>query len=442
VLSELVPVVAEIDPDVLVSHTLAVPWGSLVARALGKPHVWNVCEHGDRRGQGLRFFWPFDAVREHVGASSQLVFTPTRDVADHLFPEPPGAEVRILYRYPEVDAYGPVAGELFTRAGALRVGVFASVAPEKGQAIAVRAVAIAAGAGVDVELLLAGVGSGGGDTRIEELVARHRLADRVRYVPFLTAPHPAMRACDVVVVPSYAEGFSRSGVEAALLGRPVLFTSGILGEIIGPELRAQLALVPGDAEGLARRLVGLAVDPERREWLGAELRRQVGATLAAETAGNPFHRGLLQAMRRGERGPTPGDRLLLAGVRALDAERRRSVAAAAAAGERTAELEARLDGSLRALAEERVAREEECAGRSAAAERSAALATELAGLTRQLETATATAAWRGAVRYWRWLARLAPPGSRRRRLYLVLSRPVARWVSGGRPVAVRSRARS
>jgi len=40
-----------LDPDVIWSQTMVIPWGAVAAAILGKPHVWYVTEFGERDHQ-------------------------------------------------------------------------------------------------------------------------------------------------------------------------------------------------------------------------------------------------------------------------------------------------------------------------------------------------------------------------------------------------------
>lgn len=46
--------VEKINPDVIVTNTIVIPWGAIIASLLNKPHVWFVHEFG-RLDHGLKF---------------------------------------------------------------------------------------------------------------------------------------------------------------------------------------------------------------------------------------------------------------------------------------------------------------------------------------------------------------------------------------------------
>ena len=72
-----------------------------------------------------------------------------------------------------------------------------------------------------------------------------------------------LRSADVVVLPSYSEGFSRSLVEAMSVGKPIVFTPvGAHGEIF--DQRMGVCVQPGDVEELAAAIERLLTDRRAR----------------------------------------------------------------------------------------------------------------------------------------------------------------------------------
>ncbi|MFJ8045199.1 glycosyltransferase family 4 protein [Kitasatospora sp. NPDC096147] len=85
-------------------------------------------------------------------------------------------------------------------------------------------------------------------------------------------------ALDVFVLPSYREGFSRSAMEAAASGLPMVL-SDIRGcREIGTHGEHLLLTPPGDARALTTALDRLLTEPALREQLGTAARRRALAT--------------------------------------------------------------------------------------------------------------------------------------------------------------------
>jgi glycosyltransferase involved in cell wall biosynthesis len=103
------------------------------------------------------------------------------------------------------------------------------------------------------------------------------VADVAEGVAFLGGRDDMARlyaALDVFVLPSHREGFSRSAMEAAATGLPMVLTD-IRGcrEVARHGLEG-LLVPPGDPAALAAALETLLVDPQLRAALGAAARRR------------------------------------------------------------------------------------------------------------------------------------------------------------------------
>ena len=80
---------------------------------------------------------------------------------------------------------------------------------------------------------------------------------------------PVLERAEVVVVPSFGEGFGMVALEAMERGRPVIASDvGGLPEIVD-DGRTGLLVPPGDVEALAGAIVELASDPARAAAMGA-----------------------------------------------------------------------------------------------------------------------------------------------------------------------------
>lgn len=143
--------------------------------------------------------------------------------------------------------------------GGLLVAYVGRVSPEKGIRYLIDALALTT---LPVRLVVAGDGSD-----VEPMRARVRdqgLAERVRFLGYVSPADPVFTAADVVVVPSlWNEAFGRVVVEAMACGAVVIATAvGGMQEIF--EHERQGILVPkADAAAIALALDRLSNDPNR-----------------------------------------------------------------------------------------------------------------------------------------------------------------------------------
>ncbi len=101
-----------------------------------------------------------------------------------------------------------------------------------------------------------------------DVAERYGVADRCRFLGMRDDMPELYALMDVLVLPSYREGFPRAPMEASAMGVPAVVTD-IRGcrETVEHEVNGLLFPV-GDADGLARALIELLRDPARRHRMG------------------------------------------------------------------------------------------------------------------------------------------------------------------------------
>jgi glycosyltransferase involved in cell wall biosynthesis len=148
--------------------------------------------------------------------------------------------------------------------------------PRKNQLAALDAFlrARSAARGAPAVLLLAGP-RGWGCTELEARLADPALAGAVSVAGEVDEADLAalLRGADVVLYPSFEEGFGLPVAEALRCGRAVLTSAGTPMADLGGE--AVVAVDPRDAAALEQALARLLADPAAREALGAAGRRAV-----------------------------------------------------------------------------------------------------------------------------------------------------------------------
>lgn len=318
IVEEVVPLLEEVRPGVVLTMSLVIPWGAVAAARLRRPHVWYVTEFGQLDHE-LHFFDPFAQVLETVARASDLVLTISESVRSALFPGLPPSVCRTAYPHIDIADTEVVeprfAGEPERR---FRIGNFHTLARGKDQATLVRAVAELTRRGHPVELLLAGGSDREYRQEVEAIIREHGLEDRIRVEGFLDDPYPAMQACDALVMGSRCEALGRTALEGALLGRVLIYAAagGYLETMIDGE--TGLAYPPGDASALADRIETVLRDPDLAERLGEQAREHV-RRMRDEARPDLV---LLPALRAVSRRAVPADRVALPALRVLVSVRR------------------------------------------------------------------------------------------------------------------------
>jgi glycosyltransferase involved in cell wall biosynthesis len=110
------------------------------------------------------------------------------------------------------------------------------------------------------------------DDKVRAGILRH---PRIHYTGFVADTAPYYRAMDVMVLPTWREGFPNAVLEAAATGIPVVTTlSTGSRDAVVPEVTG-LLIPPGYPEALSEAVLKLIRDPERRREMGCAARAWV-----------------------------------------------------------------------------------------------------------------------------------------------------------------------
>ncbi len=109
-----------------------------------------------------------------------------------------------------------------------------------------------------------------------------------------------MRATDIVVICSRCEAFGRTGVEAMLLGKPVIYpnTGGILEYMVEGE--TGLSYTPGDIDKLVEQLERLIAAPSMWPIIGNFGRKHASMLFSKERFSGKANQSLLKLRARGK----------------------------------------------------------------------------------------------------------------------------------------------
>ncbi len=165
------------------------------------------------------------------------------------------------------------------------VGVLSGLRPGKGLETMIEAIARLRAEGSSAELVVAGEGSE--RARLEQLAAGLGVAEAVHLPGHSRDPYQFLAALDMFALPSWAESFPYSVLEAMAVGLPVVATDvGGVAEAIEDGVSG-LLVAPRDAAGLALRMGSLLDDRSgaRRLAEAAKARRVELFSMAAMVGG-------------------------------------------------------------------------------------------------------------------------------------------------------------
>lgn len=194
----------------------------------------------------------------------------------------PGDRIRDVPNGVEVDRLR--AGTRSSRDGRLSLLTVGRNHPQKGYRYIPGIAQRLAGAGLDFEWLIVGA-----DTASVEQASRAiGLGDRVRALPafgvdrrtFAMPPDPLVKlyqACDVFVLPSILETFGMVLIEAQAAGAAVVATRAPGCRDVIRDGETGLLAEPGDEADMARAILTLARDADRRERMARQAKSEVEA---------------------------------------------------------------------------------------------------------------------------------------------------------------------
>ena len=262
--------------EVVLTNTVTIPWWPVAASAAGVPVLAHVHEAEDTQRRIIRA-----GLNAPLLAASRIVAN-SGAARDALLDAQPRLASRTEVVHNGVAGPDRPLEPLRSRqpGDSFRIAMVGRLSPRKGVDVALDAVGLLRRSGVDASLSVCGSVFPGYEWYEAELRERADQEDLEGHVELLGYVHPTwpvLEAADAVVVPSRAEPFGNTAVEAMHAARP-LVASRVQGlaEVVTDS--ATGLLVPADdAQALADALGSLAADPA----LAARLAQQ-GEREAAE----------------------------------------------------------------------------------------------------------------------------------------------------------------
>jgi glycosyltransferase involved in cell wall biosynthesis len=292
VFGRLVRHVRRVRPDVLHTHLVHADFHGLPAGRLARVPLVVSTKHGFNPFRSRRAFAAADrAVARladvHVAISAGLArYLATNEGFDE--------SVFEVVHYGIEPGPAPPAPP-----GEPRLAIVARLIPIKGHEVLLEALAQVRAEIPDVTLEVAG--DGPLEPELRAAVARLELGESVTFLGHVAPPTPVYAHAEIVVVPSFGEGFGMVALEAMERGRAVVASDvGGLPEIVDAG-ETGLVVPSGDAAALARAIVELARDRARTAAFGAAGRNRALAAFSQERCTERIEALYLAALETGVR---------------------------------------------------------------------------------------------------------------------------------------------
>lgn len=162
--------------------------------------------------------------------------------------------------------------------GPLRILFAARLLRDKGLYELMEAVKILTDKGMELDVMIAGTGDVGNPASIpDKIIEQWRTEGLAIFLGHVSDMPSLLAKSDVMVLPSYREGFPKSLIEAAAVGLPII-TTDVPGcrEVVDHGLSGLLVPVR-DAVSLSRAIELLALNPQLRRQMGEEGRHKARA---------------------------------------------------------------------------------------------------------------------------------------------------------------------
>ena len=267
--------------DLIITNTINICVGALVAKLHGLPHVWYLREFG-YKDHGWRFHLGEKASLWLINRLSLVCLAVSRAVAQEYQKGITASKVHYLYQpidvsqssFPEISLNNPPVQITCIMVGSLQEG--------KRQEDAIRALALLRDQGITAQLWLVGGGVGHYYNFLKNLVQEKALTAEVRFLGQVDSAFPYIQKADVLLLCSRCEAFARVVVEAMKAGKPVIGSrSGGTVEQIRDGFNGFL-YKPRDCQDLAEKIKNLLYHPQKAREMGRNGREWAMRTFTRE----------------------------------------------------------------------------------------------------------------------------------------------------------------
>lgn len=267
--------------DLVITNTINICVGALVAKLRGLPHIWYLREFG-AEDHGWRFHLGEKPSLWIMNRLSVLCLAVSRAVAQKYQAGMTSSKVHHVYQPIEVDLTDRSKVSIDKKKHQFTCIMVGRLQEGKRQEDAVRAMGELRDQGLPAQLWLVGSGDQDYGAFLETLVREKNLAEQVHFLGQVDNAFPYIKKANVLLLCSRCEAFARVVVEAMKAGKPVVGTrSGGTVEQIEAGFNGFL-YEPGDFKGLAAKIKYLHEHPDKTKEMGKNAQKWARKTFTRE----------------------------------------------------------------------------------------------------------------------------------------------------------------
>jgi len=288
--------------EVIHAHTRVTQvLGQVLSWFSGVPYV-STC-HGFYKKRWFRLVFP------SWGRAAVAISPPVKEHLIRDFRMPP-QRVFLIQNGIDIEAFYELTEdrrtktrENFNISKAPILGMVSRLADTKGHAVLINAMPLILRKFPQAFLFIAGEGKM--EAKLKKQVTNMDLQDHVRFAPVFNPSGKILSLFDIFVMPSLDEGFGLSGMEAQVVGLPVVASDvGGIPTFVHHE-KTGLLVPPGDPVKLAEAIIRLIEDKELAARLGRQARRFIcenfSSAVMAEKTLNMYQSVCIQKETRSNR---------------------------------------------------------------------------------------------------------------------------------------------
>ena len=256
-------------------------FASLAVRKIKTPLVWHVRVSTAEKKSLDRFLYNRSQKVIAVSRAASLRFSGYDLASDKMAVIPNGVD---LTQFKSMPPDSKLREELDIEEGSVLVGTLGQLIPGKGQDVLIRAAKRVAEQAAEVKYVIVGNRNKAYKNTLEELSAGLGIQNKVRFIGYREDIPQIMNCLDIVVLPStsHLEGLSRVIIEAMACGKPVIATDAGGNPEAVEDGKSGILVPPGDPDELARAILELARDADKRKRMGEAGRKRAEQLFSIE----------------------------------------------------------------------------------------------------------------------------------------------------------------